>query len=138
MKATAREPALPGLVLLMLVTALISGVPTAAAQVRAAGLAGAYTAVAAGPHASAWNPANLALYDQRGIDFFSVHAAIGNNSYSLSDYRKFNGAFWGEKEKQEILARIESSAIRVDGVADASALGVALGGWRELTGAISM
>jgi hypothetical protein len=113
----------------MLVTVLFWGVPTAGAQVRAAALSGAYTAVAAGPHASAWNPANLALYDQRGIDFFSVHAAIGNNSYSLSDYREFNGAFWGEEEKQEILARIESSAICVDGVADASALGVAFGGW---------
>ncbi|MBD3235670.1 MAG: hypothetical protein GF330_03090 [Candidatus Eisenbacteria bacterium] len=105
------------------------GPATARAQVRAAGMAGAYTAVAAGAQAASWNPANLALYPDRGIELFSLTGAVGNDSYSLSDYRRFNGAYWGESEKQEILSRIESETIGVDLAADVTAAGLALGGW---------
>lgn len=106
-----------------------SGGGSAAAQVRAAGLAGAYMAVAAGPHAASWNPANLALHPDRGVEIFAAEGAVGNDCYSLGDYQKFNGAYWGDEEKQEILSRIESRTIRVDLTADVAVAGVAINGW---------
>ncbi|MCK4412954.1 MAG: hypothetical protein KAY32_05375 [Candidatus Eisenbacteria sp.] len=100
-----------------------------AAQVRAAGMAGAYTALASGTDAPAWNPANLALYRERGVVLLAAHAGIGNNSYSLDDYRQLNGAYWGEAEKQTILERIEGNSFDLAGSGSVSALSSAWGDW---------
>lgn len=114
---------------LMLTLALAMLMAPAQAQVPAAGMAGAYTAVAAGPEAPAWNPANLGLHHQNGVTFVSALGAIGNNSFSLGDYRELNGAHWGDEEKEKILARVEPASIELDGAGEITVASAAVGNW---------
>ncbi len=96
-------------------------------DLQLAGQDPAFAAVAVGPRAVSLNPANLGLLPRRGVQFVALEVGLGNNAYSLSDYNRFNGAYWGAQEKEEILRKIESSHVRMEGVGGATLMGVSLG-----------
>ncbi len=92
-------------------------VPAAAAhgQVRSAGMAGAGSAILEGVDAQAVNPARLAAVGGSELRLVEGHAAASNNSYSLSDYRKFNGANLTEEDEDRILSKVGGRTIEADG-----------------------
>jgi hypothetical protein len=117
-RAAARHRGIPaGLFLTLALTGLV--VP-AHADVASLGLAGAYSLRARGVDAPAWNPATLSWNRSFDLRLFSAQASIRNNSFSVGDYRRWNGAFWSESDKQEILDRIPGASFegRFSGSAD--------------------
>ncbi len=105
----------------------------AAAALRVAGPEAGFAAMASGPAAAAWNPATLALYPETRLELLALQCTVSNSSYSLSDYNRFNGAYWTEDDKRALLASIESSQLTVDGGARVGALGFATGGFAFTT-----
>jgi hypothetical protein len=91
--------------------------PAAAAhgQVRSAGMAGAGSAILEGVDAQAVNPARLAAVGGSELRLAEGHAAASNNSYSLADYRKFNGANLTEEDEDRILSKVGGRTIEADG-----------------------
>lgn len=104
--------------------------------IRATGLAGSYTALARGPEAVFWNPANLALGGGAGFswDVLGVGATIAtdNNSFSVKDYNDNfteKDHFITEKDKRALLGDIPGSGLKVNfDVEPSLALGVPLNG----------
>jgi hypothetical protein len=96
---------------------------------RALGMGGAYTALARSMEAPYWNPANLGF--SRGMDFsiniFNAGAGLRNNSFSLSDYNKYNGEFLTDGDKEDILGSIPAEGLTLDILAEASALNFSVG-----------
>lgn len=87
----------------------------------------AFTVLPGGAGAVEYNPANLALDPIRHLELVGLSSAVGNNSYSLADYRRFNGAYWDEAEKQEILQKIDGEEFTLDGRAQVRLLGITMG-----------
>ncbi len=85
-------------------------------QARSWGMAGAYSAIARGEEAPYFNPANLALAGGPifSISFLSLGVGLGNNSFTLSDYNRYNGSYLSERHKRTILGKIPSSGFSVD------------------------
>ncbi len=100
------------------------------ANARAIGMAGAYTSLARGVECTSFNPANLGLetYRQTGLQLFGLGLSISNNSFSLDDYNHYTGATLTESEKDELLAKIPADGLKVTADAEATAIGVGLGG----------
>jgi len=96
---------------------------------RAVGMGGAYTALARDLEAPSWNPANLGLSDGGAftIDFFTVGAAIKNNSLSISDYNRYTGKLLNEDDKDDLVNSIPACGMSVDFGAEASALNLSIG-----------
>ncbi len=107
--------------------ALAGLTPPARAAVRPAGHEAAFAAAAAGPAATSWNPANLALFPERRIELFGLQAGLGNDSYTLREYQRLNGASWDDGDKDALLAAIHSSAVTLSGRASLRATGISLG-----------
>lgn len=89
-------------------------------QPRAMGMAGAYTALARGTEAIYWNPANLAL---RGSPKWSMPSALPigafnlvleNNSFSVSDYNKYNGEFIDDGASADLLGKIPAEGLKLN------------------------
>lgn len=91
---------------------------------RAVAMGGAYTALARNIEAPYWNPANLGLSGNNGfsINLLNVGAEVKNNSFSLSEYNKYNGKFLTDGDKQDILNSIPADGLSLDLLAEASAL----------------
>ena len=74
---------------------------------RSQGLAGAYTGVARNLDAVDWNPANLGLPSKQFGSFIlilpSFALGLGNNAFSIDIYEKYNGKYWTEQDKDDIL-----------------------------------
>ena len=97
---------------------LITGASGVFAQTnaRAMGMGLAYTAVARGVYAPAWNPANLGLPDNpsSSFSFFSISAGVGNNSFTKDLYDKYfvegadenNKIYWNSDDVNAILSSI--------------------------------
>jgi hypothetical protein len=117
--------------LALLGASLPGSIPAASwrSDVQLAGHDPAFAAISAGSRALAWNPANLSLLPRDGIEGLAIDASLGNSAYSLAEYNRFNGAYWGEKEKVEILNRISADHITMAGSGSAAVLGVT---WRGL------
>lgn len=84
---------------------------------RSTAMAEAYTALARGTDALAWNPANLALQGNPkfSVNLFSASIDLSNNAIDRGDYNRYSGAFLGEVEKQELLGSIPESGLRFSG-----------------------
>jgi len=84
-------------------------------------MGGAYTALARGVHAPAWNPANLGLPDnpRYSVTFVSAGAGVWNNSITKSMYDKYNGAHLSSADIEDILDHIPAGGLEID--ADVSA-----------------
>jgi hypothetical protein len=96
---------------------------------RAVAMGGAYTALASGPAAPRFNPANLGLanYHNTGIEFVGVGASITNNSFSLADYNKYTGAFLTDADKIDILGKVPGEGLKISADVDASTAAIGLG-----------
>lgn len=116
---------LPLAVFSLLLAALSTG--TARGDVRRPGPEASFAAVASGPKATSWNPANLALFPERRMELFTVQAGFGNNSFSMADYARLNGTVWSESDKREILSAIGSSELILEGEARLRAAGFSFG-----------
>ncbi|MCA9731359.1 MAG: hypothetical protein H6696_12775 [Deferribacteres bacterium] len=83
------------------------------ANARSIGVAGAYGAVARGFESISWSPANLGLSDKPGKSFHFLNFGLGaqNNSFSIGDYKKYNGKYLTESDKNNILNSIPDDGI---------------------------
>ncbi|KPJ49843.1 MAG: hypothetical protein AMJ41_02240 [candidate division Zixibacteria bacterium DG_27] len=80
---------------------------------RSLAMGDAYTAAARGLSSSFYNPANLGLSDgQRAeLRIFSFGVGLNNNSFSCSDYTKYNGKHLTDDDKEEILNSIPEEGL---------------------------
>lgn len=80
-------------------------------------------AMAIGPDAASLNPAQLAYPERQGFGcrILDVSAALGNNSFSLSQYNRYTGAFLDEAAKQDIVGSVPRTGMGVHFAAQASA-----------------
>lgn len=76
---------------------------------RSMGMAGAYTGVARNLDAVDWNPANLGLSGGRSVvvGLPGMGFEFGNNAFSTDVYERYNGKYLTEKDKSDILDRIQ-------------------------------
>ena len=76
-----------------------------------------------------FNPANIALsgYGQPGIELAGAGAEIFNNSFSLSDYNNYTGAFLSDDDKSAILGKIPTEGLELSARAQAAALTISMG-----------
>jgi hypothetical protein len=118
---------IPGLVCLLAAAGSAWSVDNSSA--RAAAMGGAYTALASGPSAPRFNPANLALKNYRnyGIELVGVGASVTNNSFTLADYNKYSGAFLSDADKADILGKIPAEGLKLSADVDVSTAAIALG-----------
>ncbi len=96
---------------------------------RAIALGGSYSAVARGYDAIGFNPANLAFADgpRLQIQLFALGSGLNNNSLSLSDYHKYNGAYLSPADRHDILSQIPEEGIEFKGNIAASLLSCSRG-----------
>ncbi|MFQ5823305.1 MAG: DUF5723 family protein [bacterium] len=96
---------------------------------RSVAMGGAYTALARGVEAPAWNPANLALSGENIYHFNLISVGVGfhNNSFSKKQYNLYNGRFLTPEDKQNILTSIPSQGLRVDFDTEVQAMSISLG-----------
>jgi hypothetical protein len=124
-----------------LAAVLVLGLQTASEAIgngslRAMGLAGSYTALARGPEAVQWNPANLGLRSSPSFKWelinVGLNISIENNGFSVQTYNdKFTDAdhFIGEAEKGDLLSDVPNEGLRLNiDLEPFVALGVALNG----------
>lgn len=114
----------------ILVLTLIALKPLAAQMtVRGFSMGGAYTALARGVHAPAWNPANLGLPDNPkfSMTFVAVSAGADNNSFDRGDVYDYEGRFWTKIDKDNILSLIPDRGLKVNMGASARFLSMSIG-----------
>ncbi|HVP37497.1 MAG TPA: DUF5723 family protein [Terriglobales bacterium] len=114
--------------------------PLGLSNARSLGLGGAYTSLARGNEAPLWNPANLSFQDNRGfsLNLISLGAFVENNAFSLKDYNEYNGRFWDDRDKENILSLVPSSGMNLNAQAEASALGLSIGSFSLVTYALGV
>ncbi|MCJ7457383.1 MAG: DUF5723 family protein [candidate division Zixibacteria bacterium] len=114
--------------------------PLGLSNARSLGLGGAYTALARGNEAPLWNPANLSFIDNRGfsLNLFSLGAFVENNAFSLKNYNAYNGKFWDDQDKDNILSLVPSSGLNLNAQAEASALGLSIGSFSLVSYALGV
>ncbi len=113
---------------LFALTALpVSGQGISSARSVALGSAG--ISLAKGADAARLNPANLGFseYQLKGVEFVGVGANISNNSFTLSDYNKYTGAFLTDDDKTDILEKVSDEGLKVTAEAEATAFAVSMG-----------
>lgn len=98
---------------------------------RAVGMGGAYTALARNIECPYWNPANLGIAKSKGLSLNIANAGIDlkNNSFSLSDYNKYNGRFLNDDDKDNLMSSIPADGLSLDLLAEASALNFSIAGF---------
>ena len=109
-------------VLLLLLACLIPAGLFGQMTARGLGMGCAYTALARGYHAQAWNPANLGLPDNPkfSMTFISLLAGVWNNSFTQKMYDQYlvNGTkdadgdiIWDQQDIQDILNHIPDDGL---------------------------
>jgi hypothetical protein len=78
---------------------------------RALGMGDAYTSLARGYEAVAWNPAMLAAVGRPGftLNLPHVNLEFGSNAFGLSDVRKYANTFLTDADKATLLSKIDTS-----------------------------
>ena len=96
---------------------------------RSVAMGGAHIGLASGIEAAKYNPANLGLSNHRytGIELVGLGANISNNSFTLSDYNKYTGAFLTSDDKADILSKIPAEGLKLAVDVEADALSVSTG-----------
>ncbi len=104
---------------------LAQGVSSARSLAMGAGA----IALAKGIDAARFNPANLGFSSNqlKGVELVGAGANISNNSFTLSDYNKYTGAFLTDDDKEDILDKVSDEGLQLRADAEATALGIALG-----------
>lgn len=98
-------------------------------QARIAGLAGAGSAVLSGADAPLMNPANLASDDGLRLRLLDTFGALSNSSYSVSDYRTYNGADLSEEDEDKLLAKIDGDGFEARGALSANGFAYRHSSW---------
>jgi len=95
---------------------------------RAIGLGGAYIGLAEGAEAPHWNPANLALRDERffSMNFLSLGMGFHNNSFSKHQYDIYNGQ---KLDLDDIINSIPDGGLNVDMTGAVEILGIGFGNY---------
>lgn len=96
---------------------------------RSVAMGGAHIGLASGIEAAKYNPANLGLSNHRytGLELVGLGANISNNSFSLSDYNKYTGAFLTSEDKADILGKIPAEGLKLAVDIEANALSFSTG-----------
>ena len=109
----------------LLIGGYSTGVHSSDTQPRAMGLAQSYTALARGPEAVFWNPANLGLRDNPKFSWdllnFGVALVAENNSFSVQTYNDNfteEDHFINEADKRDLLGDIEADGFKINVDAD--------------------
>ncbi|HWR83753.1 MAG TPA: DUF5723 family protein [Candidatus Deferrimicrobium sp.] len=114
----------------------------ASGQTSARGVAmgEAYIGLASGVDAARYNPANLGLsgYRQTGIEIVGAGANISNNSFTLSDYNRYSGAFLTDADKNDILRDVPDEGLSLIADVEASALSLSVGSFVFSTSGVGM
>jgi hypothetical protein len=95
---------------------------------RALGMGGAYSVLARGYEAAAWNPAVLAARHRPGFTFNLAHGALefGSNAYGFGDFRTYSGKTLSDADKQFLLSKVDTS-LDVRTLGGVSTLGFSVG-----------
>ncbi len=103
---------------------------------RALGMGDAYTSLARGYEAVAWNPAMLAAVGRPAfsIDLPHVNLEFGSNSYGLSDVQKYAHAFLNDADKATLLGKIKDSTLTLRSFVGAAPFGFSVGPFALLVG----
>jgi len=111
---------IPLFALLLLVLIFAEAWSSVGFQARSLGMAGAYSAIARGEESVYFNPANLGLSGGPtfSLSFLSLGVDLGNNSFTLSDYNRYNGSYLSDGNKKTILSKIPSSGLSLDSGAE--------------------
>lgn len=104
---------------------------------RALGMGGAYTSLARGYEAVAWNPAMLAAW---GRPFFTiglphVNVEFGSNAFGFSDVRKYANSYLTAADKQSLLNKITGSTLDLRSLIGAQPFGLSIGPIALMVGA---
>ena len=104
---------------------------------RALGMGNAYTSLARGYEAVAWNPAMLAAW---GRPFFTiglphVNVEFGSNSFGFSDVRKYANSYLTTADKQTLLDKITGSDLSIRSLLGAAPFGLSVGPFALMVGA---
>jgi hypothetical protein len=121
------------LIAFLVFMAVLTAIPSAAGQgfsnARSLGMAGSSQFSDVPIEAAHYNPANLGLPGRSNysLQLLSVTAEAANNSFSLSDYNKYNGAYLTAQDKEDILDKIPTDGLNADIAVAASALSCSYG-----------
>ncbi|MEW6049758.1 MAG: DUF5723 family protein [Candidatus Zixiibacteriota bacterium] len=115
----------------VLLAALVASSALAGGQssARSVAMGGAHLGLARGVEAGRYNPANLGLtgYNRSGLEIVGVGANVANNSFTLSDYNRYSGAFLTDQDKADILDKIPVEGLKLSADVEATALSTAIG-----------
>jgi len=96
---------------------------------RALGMGDAYTSLARGYEAVAWNPSMLAAVGRPGftIDLPHINLEFGSNAYGLSDVRKYANTYLTSSDKQTLLDKIKDSTLTLRSLVGVAPFGLSIG-----------
>jgi hypothetical protein len=102
---------------------------------RALGMGGAYTSLARGYEAVAWNPAMLAAVGRPGfsIDLPHLNFEFGSNAFGFSDVRKYANTFLSDADKATLLRKIDTT-LTLRTLVGAAPFGLSVGPFAILVG----
>ena len=103
---------------------------------RALGMGEAYTALARGYEAVAWNPSLLAAAGRPGLTVGLPHlnVEVGSNTYGFSDFRKYANSFLDDATKQALYNKITGSTLTVRTLVGAQPFGLSIGPFALMVG----
>jgi len=102
---------------------------------RALGMGDAYTSLARGYEAVAWNPAMLAAVGRPGftIDLPHVNFEFGSNAFGFSDVRKYANTYLTSADKATLLSKIDTT-LSLRTLIGAAPFGLSIGPFAILVG----
>ena len=103
---------------------------------RALGMGDAYTSLARGYEAVAWNPAMLAAWGRPAFTIGLPHASFefGSNAFGFSDVRKYANAYLSDADKQALLNKITGPALSIRSLVGAQPFGLSIGPFALMVG----
>lgn len=126
--AFRRNSFLVGLTVLSGVLSVVSHASAAdLSSAKGSAMGGAVTGLADGTDAARMNPANLGLdrFHRNQLEILGAGVFISNNSFTLADYNTYNGAFWTDRDKADILNRIPTEGLELSGEGQGSVVSLA-------------